>query len=466
MRYRARVTDPLELSGLDQARMLRKRETSSEELTRYYLDRIARLDGELNSFVSVLEAGALRAARSKDRQLARRGDELPVFHGVPIGLKDLVLMRGSATRLGSRAFRYLRAPFDAPVAKLIRRGGFVIVGKSATSEFGSMPVTEPDIHPPTRNPWNTNHTPGGSSGGSGAAVAAGLVPLAHGSDGGGSVRIPAAFCHLFGFKPSNSLLGNLHGRINSLGLATMGPLTHTVEDAAALLDVMRGRPLCHLEAAQDSCLAALRREPRGLSIRMCTEAMIGSVEPEIADAVEATARELERLGHRVERVPMAKGNLEDFLPLWQRMLANIPAISEDVLQPVTRWLREVGRDLDPMEVARLKAPLVERVLDFFGEADVLLTPTVPGFAPKIGAYSDMGGEEAFLAISSIGSFTAPFNISGQPAASLPAGISAARLPYAIQIVGRQGRDDVVLALAKQLEQAMPWRERSRGCRPA
>jgi amidase len=454
--------DYSELTALEQARALRGRELSSEELTRFYLNRIERDDPELCAFVTVLAEGALRAARSKDRKRSS-SSELPVFHGVPLGLKDLVLMRGTPTRLGSRAFRYLVAPIDAPVAKLLRRGGFVIVGKLATSEFGAMPVTEPDIHPPTRNPWNKEHTPGGSSGGSGAAVAAELVPIAHGSDGGGSVRIPAAFCHLFGFKPSSALLGNLHGRVNSLGLATMGPLAHTVEDAAAMLDVMRGRPLCHLEPAQDSCLAAVKRAPRGLRVHLCTEAMFGEVEPEIRRAVEATARTLEELGHRVESVPMAKGNIEDFLPLWQRMLANVPSISEGMLQPVTQWLRQAGRNLDPTEMQRLKRGLVERVLDFFGDADVLLTPTVPVFPPKVGAYRGMGGEEAFRAISALGCFTAPFNISGQPAASLPAGISALRLPFGVQIVGRQGRDDVVLALAAQLEEALPWRARSRTC---
>ncbi len=457
------MQNPLDATALELAAAIRSRELSSEELCRFYLDRIRQLDDKYTAFVAVLEESSLRAARSKDAQaLSTKADELPVFHGVPLGLKDLALMRGTPTRLGSRAFRYFRAPMDAPVTKFLKRGGFVVVGKTATSEFGALPVTEPEIHAATRNPWNPEHTPGGSSGGSGAAVAAELVPLAHGSDGGGSVRIPAAFCHLYGFKPSLSLLGNLHGRVNTLGLSTMGPLTHSVADAAAMLDVMRRHPMTHVEFAQDSCLTASSHPPRtALKVRLCTEAMIGDVEPEIAQAVVETGKLLEGLGHHVEQVPMVEGRLEDFLPLWQRMLANVPAVSERVLQPVTRWLRQAGRKLDHAETQRVKRVLLQRVLDFHGDADVLLMPTVGLFAPRVGAFRDMEPEEAFRAISAIGTFTAPFNVTGQPAANIPAGVSDTGLPFGVQIVGRQGRDDVVLSLSHQLEKAMPWRQRSR-----
>jgi amidase len=453
----------LDMTGLELAAAIRKRELSSEEACRFYLARIGSFDDKYHSFVSTLENSALRAARSKDeRARTTPADELPIFHGVPLGLKDLALMRGTRTKLGSRAFRYFRAPIDAPVTRLLKRGGFVILGKTATSEFGALPVTEPAIHPPTRNPWNPDHTPGGSSGGSGAAVAAELVPLAHGSDGGGSVRIPAAFCHLYGFKPSNSLLGNLHGRINTLSLATMGPLTHDVADAAAMLDVMRGSPMTHVHLAQDSCFA-LHALPtlRPLKIRFCTEAMIGGVQPEIATAVVRAAKLLSSLGHDVEQIPMVEAKLEDFLPLWQRMLANVPSISESVLQPVTRWLRQVGRKLDHAQTQRLKQVLLRRVLEFHGDADVLLTPTVGQYAPKVGSFAGLAPEATFEAIAGLGSFTAPFNVSGQPAANIPAGVSADNLPYGVQIVGRQGRDDVVLRLSRQLQEAMPWRERSR-----
>lgn len=455
------MSDPLSLSALELAEHLRRRTFSSEELTRFFLSRIERHDSKLQSFVTVLHRRALRWARDKDAALRTTpSDQLPVFHGVPSALKDLVPMLGTPTRFGSRAWRYFISPFDAPSARLMKSGGFVILGKLATSEFGALPVTEPDIHPPTRNPWSLDHTPGGSSGGSGSAVAAGLVPIAHGSDGGGSVRIPAAFCHTFGFKPSLSLTGNLHGDINSLGLSVMGPLSHTVEDAAAMLDVFRRRPHCHVEVAHDTCLAATRRRPRRMRVRFSSTSPTGSaVEPRVAAAVDAVARVLEDLGHDVEPVEMVSGQLEEFLPLWQLQIGRVPALRPSVLQPVTRWLRDGGRSLDAGEVMRQKRALEKRVLDFFGDADLLLTPSVGGPPPRVGQHRSLDGEGAFRALSSLGAFTALFNVTGQPAASIPAGVDDGGLPFAVQLVGRQGRDDEVLSVCRHLEVVLAWSTR-------
>src|SRR5262245_6600856 len=219
--------------------MIRRRALSSEELTRLYLERIERHDPRLNSFVSVFRRRALADARDKDHEV-RAGGPLPAFHGVPIGIKDLYVVRFSWTRMGSLGTIPIFSPLDDRSTASLRRGGFVILGKLATAEVGAMPVTEPDTHPPTRNPWNPWHTSGGSSGGSGAAVAARLLPVAHGSDGAGSIRIPSAFCHLYGLKPSRGRLPNAFGRPDRDVLYTCGPLTRSVEDAAAMLDVMAG----------------------------------------------------------------------------------------------------------------------------------------------------------------------------------------------------------------------------------
>src|SRR5262245_30835997 len=236
-----RVTwnEVLSATALEQAALVRTRAISSEELVRLYLDRIDRIDGRLNSFVERFPRRALRDARAKDAA-GRAGEALPPFHGVPIGIKDLNFVRFAWTRMGSRATLPIFALLDDRTTAGIRRGGFVILGKLATSEVGAMPVTEPDTHPPTRNPWNVWHTSGGSSGGSGAAVAARLLPVAHGSDGAGSIRIPSAFCHLYGLKPSRGRLPNAFGRPDRDVLYTCGPLTRSVEDAAAMLDVMAG----------------------------------------------------------------------------------------------------------------------------------------------------------------------------------------------------------------------------------
>lgn len=455
------MTDLLRASALDLAGLVRSGEISSEELTRFFLERIEKYDERLSSFVTVLRRRSVLAARRADQRTRRHAPaDLPVFHGVPVGIKDLVPMLGTPTKLGSRAYKWFVSPFDAPAAKRIKRAGFIVLGKLSTSEFGVLPVTEPDIHPPTRNPWNDDHTPGGSSGGSGSAVAAGLIPIAHGSDGGGSVRIPAAFCHLFGFKPSLSLLGNMHGRVNKrLGLSVMGPLSHTVEDAAAMLDVLRGHPDGHLERGGDFCFSQCRQRVRPLRIRMTVETPIGEVAPPIAQAVHRTARLLEELGHHVEQGPMIDGRVEDFLPLWQAQLAGVPTPSDAKLQAITRWLRREGRSLDPQEVSRRHQALEDKVDEFFGEADIALSPTVPIYPPRIGEFDGLEPEALFNAIAPCGAFTALFNVTRGPAANIPAGISPEGLPYGVQLGARVGQDGALLALCKQLEDAMPWRDR-------
>ena len=439
---------------------------SSEELTRYYLRRIERFNPELCAFVTVQARRAIRRARALDRYLAkRRGvdeDALPLFYGVPTAIKDLVPVRGTPTRFGSRAFRYFVAPASAATAIRMQKGGFVSLGKLSTSEFGAMPVTEPDIHPPTRNPWNQRHSPGGSSGGSGAAVAAGMVPLAQGSDGGGSVRIPSAFCHLFGFKPSMMRSGNLHGKTNRFGLSVMGPLAHTVEDAAAMMDVFTDAP-SRFSAEQVGCLGQSRRRPRPMRIRMCVQSPLGPVAAPIADAVRRTARTLEELGHHIEEVPPIQVEVDEFLPIWQKQLSLLPVIHEGLLQPVTRWLRAGGKRLSMAEVRTRHRELAVRVESLMGDADLMLTPTISRFPPEIGEFAHLAPREQFHAVAEIGAFTAMLNVSGQPAASLPAGLSddGRSLPYAVQLAGRLDRDGEVLAVCRQLEEAMPWRARNR-----
>jgi amidase len=200
-----RDAEILRKSAIEQGGLIRSRALSSEELTEIYLNRIAELDPGLNAFVQVLGDEALRAARKADRDKPPPGAR---FHGVPIGIKDLNAVRGSFMRMGSVAFSRFLSPADDLVVARLRRAGFIILGKTSTPELGALPVTEPDTHPPTRNPWDRNVTPGGSSGGSAAAVAADMLPIAQGSDGGGSIRIPAALCGLVGYKPTPTSSGH------------------------------------------------------------------------------------------------------------------------------------------------------------------------------------------------------------------------------------------------------------------
>ncbi len=424
---------------------LRRREVSSEELVRASLERIDRLDSQLHAFVEVLGGRARAAARRWDKALAKGGD-LPRFAGVPIGIKDVNFVRATRTRAGSRAFGWLWSPLDDRVVARLRAAGFVIVGKLATSELGATPVTEPDIHPPTRNPWNLEMTPGGSSGGSGAAVASGMVPIAHGSDGAGSIRIPASLCGLYGFKPSRGLVPEPVGRADPRGLAVNGPLARTVDDARAMLEVLSGQ--------------SLAAPPSGrLKVRVATGSPLGPSDPEIVAAVRRVAALLAERGHQVSDAPGLSAELDEFLPLWQRAIARAPVPLPSRLQPVTRWLRDGGKILDPGSVDAAQDKLTARILDWFGDADLMLTPGVPVRPPAIGAWKELAPREMFARAAELGAFTAPFNITGQPAAAVPAGVGSWGVPIAVQLAGKVGADALVLAISAQLEEAMPWIDR-------
>ncbi|MCC7381576.1 MAG: amidase [Deltaproteobacteria bacterium] len=454
--------DVLSRSALEQARLIRAREISSEELVRLYLGRIERHDGPLTSFVQVLGARALRAARKKDRGTMRARD-LPPFHGVPVGVKDLNLVRGAFCRMGSRAFRWFWSPVDDKLVAQLRRAGFVIVGKLSTSELGAMPVTEPDIHPPTRNPWNLDHTSGGSSGGAGAAVAANLLPIAQGSDGAGSIRIPAAFCGLYGLKPSRGRLANAYGMPDDHILYTDGPIARDVADAAAMLDVMAGvtvgRP--HTAPLPSRSFSELARDaPRGLRVRMVLSNPISAVDPEVKDAVRRAARVLEALGHHIEEVDPPAGSIEEFLPIWQHIVSTAPVLFASKLQPVTRWLAREGRRHDGRRVLALQHQLAARHLEWCEGADLILSPTTPRPAPRVGAFASEDPSRTFFGAAPLGAFTAPFNLTGQPAASLPLAVSSAGLPIGVQLGGKLLDDATVLAVSRQLEEALPWAGRT------
>ncbi len=453
----AAPTDIRFMSALAQAKLVRDGAVSSEELVRACLDRIERHDKELSAFVQVIAGAALRDARRKDSERARRGArELPPFFGVPTAIKDLNLVRWTFTRFGSRAFRFFGSPFDDKVVARLRAGGFVILGKLATSELGALPVTEPDIHPPTRNPWNQAFTPGGSSGGTGAALAARLVPIAQGSDGAGSIRIPSSFCHLFGLKPSRGSVADPYGRDGEQSLATCGPMGHSVDDVAAMFDVMAERP----PSPGRSFLELAREAPPPLRARVTVDSPLVSATPEIAAQVRRVASILEGLGHHVEEGTPPEGSLEEFLPLWQHAVSRVPVPRKSSLQPVTRWLSEVGKTLDPGFIAERHRELQTRIDRWVGDVDLIVTPTVAEPPPLIGAWKGLPPDEVFSRAARLGAFTALFNITGQPAANVPVGLGATGLPIGVQIAGRRGEEARVLAVCRQLEEAIPWSDRA------
>ncbi|MDC0674639.1 amidase [Nannocystis radixulma] len=453
-------------SALEQARLLRRREIRSQELVALYLERIAAFNPALSAFVSVFDGRARRAARAADDALdraARRGAlaSVPPLLGVPIGVKDLNFVRGSRTRMGSRGVWPLVSPVDdATVAKL-RGAGLVVLGKLATSELGALPVTEPDTHPPTRNPWDPSRTAGGSSGGSGAAVAAGLLPWAQGSDGAGSIRIPSAFCGLVGIKPSRGRVANAFGRDDRRLLYTCGPLARSVADATALLDVMAGLTVGKPHwLSPPPCPYGQMTEPSPrLRIKLAVDSPIAAAEPQWAEAARAVGKALAEVGHRVEEAEMARGSVDDFLPIYQHLLADVPMVRTHRLQPATRWLVEAGRRNSPALARAAFEALRERVLAWVGDAELVLTPAVVGPPPPIGAWRGPDGEAVFRAYAVYGAFTAPFNITGQPAIALPVARSHEGLPIAVQLVGPLGREDRVLAVAREVEALFPGRPR-------
>ncbi|MFZ5443542.1 MAG: amidase [Myxococcota bacterium] len=454
--------DVLAATALEQAHLIRTRQLSSEELTRATLERIDARNGHLHAFVRVFHRRALRTAKAKDA-MVKRGEPLPVFHGVPIGIKDLNFVRFSRTSMGSRGALPLISPVDDKSAASARRGGFVFVGKTATSEVGAMPVTEPDIHEATANPWNPLHTAGGSSGGAAASVAGGLLSIAHGSDGGGSIRLPSGFCHLFGHKPSRGRVPNAFGAPDKEILYTCGPLAQSVADAAAFLDVLAGLDIGRPHWAPPPArryLDGLAPPSRPLRIRFTTVTPLGPTDPEVAAAVVRTAKLLADQGHHVEEGTMPSATLEEFLPVWQRLISGVPLIRWSRAQPITKWLREVGARLDPEQVLKTRRELERRFLTAFDEVDVWLTPTSPTPAPRIGAFTgDKSPEQGFAEAAVLGSFTAIFNVTGQPAASVPSGLSSRGLPMGVQVAGKPFADDVVLSVSRQLEELMPWRQR-------
>jgi amidase len=426
---------PIDIGAVALAGAIRSRAVSSEEAVRICLDRIAAGDGELASFVEVHGDAALKDARKKDA----RPSDAP-FHGVPIGIKDLNFIRFRTTRFGSSGgMPAIWSPMDDVTVSRLRAAGFVFIGKTATSEMGVIPITEPVGRPPTRNPWDTTRTPGGSSGGAAAAVAAGFLPVAHGSDGGGSIRIPASFCGLVGLKASRGVIPNNLGLKDKHIIYTCGALARSVEDAAAMLRVQGGP------------VAPPKEGP--LRIRLVLEVPMVATDPHIRAAIEATARVLEEAGHHIELAEAPHGTVDDFLPIWQRLFAQIKIMRWKRTEPVTRWLGEVGLGLDPAFVHARQADLSARWSTWLDGCDATLTPTVSIPPPAVGSLAGLDGEAQFRQAAVLGVWTAPFNVTGQPAVSVPVGIHPGGTPIGAQLAGPMGSEATLLALAARIEAA-------------
>lgn len=477
------------------AELVRKGEILSEELCEEAVSRIDKLNPALNAVIHRMYDHA--------RENIKRGLPEGPFTGVPFLIKDLVSSyAGVPMTKGSRAFRNYIPAFDSEIMKRYKGSGVVILGKTNTPEFGLVGVTEPELHGPTRNPWNTDHTPGGSSGGSAAAVASGMVPMASGGDGGGSIRIPSSFCSLFGLKPSRGRnpTGPEYGQIWQ-GAETEHVLTRTVRDCAAMLDAVcgpgPGEPY-HIPKPERPFIKELEQAPGSLRIGFTTRSPLqASVHQECRQAVEHTARLLEDLGHRVEEAePTIDGIAlarSYFMMYFGEMAADIRELRQvlgrkpvpaDVEGP-TWTLNLLGEAYTAGEfVLSLREwnKAARAMADFHQNYDLYLTPTTAFPPVKIGELKISAIEEALMKItnrfglkrlirlSGIADeiavetlaktpFTQLANLTGQPAVSVPLHWTADGLPCGVQFIAPIGDEALLFRLAAQLEQARPWADR-------
>jgi amidase len=470
------MTELHDLTLLDQAAGIRRREISPVELVEHYLGRIDKLNAEVGAFVHVAPEQALAAAKRAERATVD-ADDLPPLHGVPTAIKDLYLTADMPTSFGTGAFAPLELGIDEAFVTKLRAAGVISLGKTATPEFGAPCYTEPEGHPPARTPWDLTRSAGGSSGGAGAAVAAGLLPAAPGSDGGGSIRIPSSVNGLFGIKTSRGRVSAAPLSAEISGLSVHGPIARTVRDAAALLDAMAGPTsqdwIWHGPPSTGTFLAACDDEPKGLRIGRYITPPVPDAEihPDCVAAYEHASDLLTRLGHSVEDHPTDLGGelIAMFEKLWAVEFAAIPvpAEQESGLRPLTRWLRDRGKGLSAMDfyaaLAGLRAT-ARQELARTAQFDAILTPTLAQPPAKVGGLRndadpalDFDNQKRFTP------FTASYNMSGQPAVSIPLHWTDDSLPIGIQLVGRPGDEVTLLRLAAQIEAAEPWAHRKPAC---
>lgn len=441
----------------EQARRLAAGTITAPQLLELYLDRIARLDPELRAYRTVLADSARQEAGLAQDRL-NSGERRPLL-GVPIAIKDDVDVAGATTTCGSAAHGPARTE-DAEVVARLRDAGAVIIGKTAVPEMTIWPFTETVAYGATRNPWNTDYTPGGSSGGSGAAVAAGLTAMALGSDGMGSIRIPSAWCGLFGIKPQRDRVPMTPHDDAWNGLSVNGPMARTVEDAALFLDVASG---------ESDFVAAAAKEPGRLRIALSTKvppplvARVGKAQRAAMDEAGALLREL---GHDV----IVRDPDYPRTAVAHALARYFNGVHDDVqtlphperLEARTRAFARIGGLIPEQRMNRLRAAesvLTEQITAIFDDVDVVLTPGTATGPSRIGAYQRRGAVSTLTLVAARVPFQAMFNVTGQPAAVVPWGADGTGVPTAIQLVGRPYDEATLLSLGAQIEKARPWAHR-------
>jgi amidase len=457
--------DPIDLAfagAAEQVRMLAEGAVTAPVLLEIYLNRIARLDRQLRSYRVVLAESARSEALAAQRRLDA-GERLPLL-GVPVAIKDDIDVAGELTTYGSSAVS-MPAARDAEVVARLRAAGAVIIGKTNVPEMMMLPYTESLTFGATRNPWDTALTPGGSSGGSSVAVAAGLAPLAVGSDGGGSIRIPSGWCGLFGLKPQRDRVPLAPHDDAWCGLSVNGPIARSVKDAALFLDVTTAIP-----GPDSGFVGAAARDPGRLRIALSTKVpppLVMRIGKEPRAAVDDVGALLRELGHDVvvrdpDYPPAAIS--ANYLPRYFRGIYNdvrsLP--HQDRLEARTRNMARIGSLLSERRMATVRAgesALAARIVSIFDDVDVVITPGNATGPSRIGAYQRRGAISSLLLVSRAVPFFEIWNLTGQPAAAVPWGLDRNGIPVSVQLVGRPCDEATLLSLSAQIESARPWAHR-------
>jgi aspartyl-tRNA(Asn)/glutamyl-tRNA(Gln) amidotransferase subunit A len=457
------------LPAAELAAAIRAKRVSPTEAVEAVLDRIATVNPSINALVTVTEDLARATARDIETRLAR-GEAAGPLAGVPVTIKDLIMVKGVRTTWGSRIFERFVAPEDAPAVERLRGAGAVIVGMTNSPEFGYRATTDNPVFGATRNPWSLDHTPGGSTGGGAAAVAAGMGPLTIGTDAGGSIRIPSSCCGIVGFKPTLGRvpMAPVFGGLETLSHA--GPMTRTVRDAALAMSVIAGpdpRDLASLPDDGTDWARAAEGDLTNVRAAWTPDWGYAPVDPEVRRLTEAAARRFEESGARVdEGSPRFTDPSDAFNALFPASVAArlIPYLAEWRAKMDPGLVRYIEMGQRPSAVDFIQAANVRRTLndafrEFFKTYDLLLTPTLAAPPLPLGrhVYEEIGGK----AVGALGwlAFTFPINMTGYPAITVPAGWTAAGLPVGLQIVGPRFADAAVLRAAAAFEARQPWADR-------
>jgi len=460
------------MSALELTEAISRGEMSPVDVLDAVMERVKRYNPEINAIVTLTEESARESAK-KAEKMVKKGEKLGLLHGVPVTIKDLVFTKGVRTTFGSKMYENFIPDEDAVLVERLKKAGAVIIGKTNVPEFGLIPVTDNLVFGPTRNPWDKSKTSGGSSGGAAAAVAAGMGPLASGTDGAGSIRIPSSLCGVYGIKSS---FGRVPWYPKLPGWETMdcqGPIARTVSDAALMLDVMAGpddRDRFSLPATNVSYLENLENGIEGSRIAYSPDLGYAVVDPEVVKLTRKAAFSLEKLGCEVTEI---KPDLFDMqfelitMVIAEQITANEEHLEEwrEKMYPLYLGYLQLEETFSIRDVVRVqykREELWRKMRKIFENYDFLLTPAtaVPAFNLEEGG--TMGPTEiAGQTVGPVGwiAFTYPFNFTGQPAASVPCGFTEDGLPVGLQIVGNRYDDDGVLRASRAFEKAFPWKDK-------